>query len=73
VSVGGFGQALAGASGHLQRVKPRAMQLQDLGAVNQAMAGEGHQVGMSFPPCGQRVGPLVRAAKVEHLQAGVDH
>ncbi len=50
-----------------------AAQLHDLGPVHQALAGEGDQVGLGSPPAHQRHGPLLGAAQVRYLLAGVDH
>ena len=50
--------ALAGSLRLFQGVRPRAVQLQDLGAMHQARAGEGHHVGLRFAPPRQGRGPL---------------
>ena len=46
-----------------QGVAPRAVELHDLGAVDQAAAGEGDHVGLLVAPLGQGRGPLLRAAQ----------
>ena len=54
----------------LERVRPRAVQLHDLGAVHEAPAGERHQVGLLLAPALQRSRPLPGAAQVVDLLAG---
>ena len=49
------------------------MQLHNLGAVHEAAAGEGDQVGLLGAPAGQRRRPLARPAKLRGLLAPVDH
>ncbi len=67
------GEALAGALGFEQRGLPVAVELHDLGAVHEALAGVGHHVRLAGAPGGERVGPLAGAAQLEHLLAAGDH
>lgn len=48
------------------------MQLQDLRAVNKALAAKRHQIRLLIAPLAQRRRPFVRPAQVEHLLAGHD-
>jgi hypothetical protein len=48
------------------------VQVQDLGPVDQALAGEGDHVRLVAAPCGQRDGPLVGAPQLGDLLAGLD-
>jgi hypothetical protein len=50
-------------------VRPRAVQLQDLGAPHQALSAVRHQVRLGLAPVGQRRRPLLRPAEVEDLLA----
>jgi hypothetical protein len=47
--------------------------LHDLGAMNQALSGERHQVGLFRPPRSQRRRPFVRTPQIRDFQAGVNH
>jgi hypothetical protein len=49
------------------------VQVEDLGAVDQALAGEGDHVRLLAAPGRQRGGPLVGAAPLQDFLAGVDH
>ena len=71
--VGGLGQPLGGPAGRLHRVRPGSAQAQDLGPVDQALAGEGDQAGLAVAPGGQRLGPLAGPAQLRHLVADLDH
>ena len=54
-------------------VTPVAAQLQQLGAVREALAAEGHEIGLGLPPSVERVGPLACAAKIQEPVTGMDH
>jgi hypothetical protein len=68
-----LGQALGGPPGGLDRLRPGPAQPQDLRPVDQALAGEGDQVGLAVAPGGQGLGPLTGPAQLRHLLADVDH
>ena len=63
----------AGAARFIQRFGPRAPDLQELGAMNQARPLERDQPGLTRAPVGERGGPLARALDgVDALAAGDD-
>ncbi len=77
---GGAGRRLAARHEALARllrrvdgVRPRAMQLQDLRPMHEAVAAERDEVRLGVTPVGERSGPLLRPAQVEHLLARLDH
>ena len=57
----------------LERIRPRAVQLHDLGAVDEAIPAERDEVRLRVTPVRQRRRPLLRPAQVQHLLAGLDH
>ena len=57
----------------LQGLEPGAVQLHDLGAVDEAATGEGNQVGLALAPARERGRPLLRAANLVGVLAGEDH
>jgi len=65
--------ALGGPPRLLNRLRPGAVQLHDLGAMHQAAAGEGDQVGLALAPAGKSDSPLLGAAKLVGVLAGQDH
>jgi hypothetical protein len=67
------GEQLARPPGLVQRVRPGAAELHDLGAMDQARAPEQHQVWLSLAPAAHRGRPLLRPPEVERLLAGLDH
>src|SRR5207342_2308026 len=67
--VRGFGEALAGALGLVDRVGPVSLQLQDLGPMHQALAAVRHELGLRLAPPTQRCRPLACSADVEDLLA----
>src|SRR5207248_6753231 len=62
-----------GSLGLRERVRPVALELQDLGAVNEAPAGESQEIGLLLAPARQGRRPLPRAAKVEDVLARKNH
>ena len=71
-----------GRSGHqqptrglriLRRIIPSATQLQDLGAIEQALAAVAHQIRSTGTPLCERHGPLERPTQIEDLLAGLKH
>ena len=71
--VGRLGQPLGGPPGRLDRLRQGPAQAQDLGPVDQALAGEGDQSGLAVAPRAQRRGPLAGPAQLGHLLADLDH
>jgi hypothetical protein len=69
---GRLGEPLARPPRLLQRVRPGAVELHDLGAVHLALAAVGDQLRLRLDPVAQRGGPLPRPAQVEDLLAGLD-
>ena len=65
-------EAFAGPPGFLDRVAPGAAELHDLGAVDEAGAGEGDDLGLGVAPAGERGGPLPGAAEGIDLAAGLN-
>ena len=55
------------------RLVPRAVRLQDLRPVHEALAAVGHEVRLARAPAVQRLGPFGSASQVEGIQAGFDH
>ena len=55
------------------RARPLAVQLHDLGAMDQAVAAERDQVRLRVAPVGQCRRPLLRPAQIEDLLACLDH
>lgn len=70
---GGAGQPLQRAVDLGQGVGPRAPQLEDLGAVDQALAAERDEVGIVVAPAAEALGPALRPMQVEQLLAPLDH
>ncbi len=68
-----FLEAPAGALHLLQRLGPLTVKLHELGAVHEAAAGEGKQVGLPLPPARQGVRPLLGPPDLVDLLAGEDH
>jgi hypothetical protein len=73
VAVGALDEPLTRPSGLLHRLRPGAVQVQDLGPVDQALAAEGDHVRLLAAPGRQRGGPLLGAAPFGDLLAGIDH
>ena len=69
----GFQQACARALRFAERVSPSAAQPHDLGAMNEALPSERHEVRLRVTPSAQRFGPLARTAKVEESLTSLDH
>ena len=67
------GQRLAGPLRLGQRLVPAAVELQDLRAVDQALAPVRHEVRLGVAPAGHRLGPLPGPAGVEGLAALDQH
>ena len=65
--------AFTGAAGLGQRVRPRPLELHDLGAMHQAHAGERHHVGLLLAHARKRGSPFAGAPQGIDLPAGVDH
>ena len=72
-AVGGVGEPLARPPGLLDRLRPCPVQVQDLGAMDQAPAGEGDHVRLLAAPGRQRLGPLVGAPPLQDLLAALQH
>jgi len=66
-------EPLAGPPDLLHRIRPGAPQLHHLGPVHQALPAEGHQVRLRRTPVAQRRRPLLCAAQIKQLLAGLDH
>ena len=66
-------QSLAGFCRGGARVRPGPLQLQDLGATDQALSAVWHQIRLRLAPARQNRRPLPRAPKVEDLQTALDH
>ena len=60
-------RASTSASGHA------AEQLEDLGAVQEAVAAVEHELLLGVAPADERLRPRSASAEVEQLRAGVDH
>jgi hypothetical protein len=73
IAVGTLRESLSCPSSLLGRLRPGPVQVQDLGPVNQALAGEGDQVRLLVAPGRQRGSPFVGAAPLQDLLAGIDH
>jgi hypothetical protein len=56
-----------------QGILPGALQLHDLGAMDEALPLVGHEVGLGGAPATQRRRPLPRPSEVEDLLTGLDH
>jgi hypothetical protein len=67
------GQPLTRPPGLLDRLRPGAVQVQDLGAMHQAPTGEGDHVRLAVAPGRQRLGPLAGTPPLQDLLAGVQH
>jgi hypothetical protein len=52
---------------------PRAVELQQLGAVDQALTAVWHEVRLRGAPLPQGLGPLLRAPQIEDLVTVLDH
>src|SRR5581483_5969348 len=70
--VGRLGEPLARPSRLAERVGPGAAKLQNLGAMDEALATVEDQVRLVLAPAAQRRRPLLRAAQVEDLMARLD-
>ena len=68
-----FGEPGAGFLGDGHGVGPGAVEHQQLGTVQQAVAPVQDKAALGVAPPRERVGPLLAAANVEQLVAGVDH
>ena len=66
-------QSLRRVPGGVEGVHPGAVQLQDLGAMHQAVAAERDEIRLRIAPPAQRGGPLLRTADVEDELARFDH
>ena len=59
---------------HLRHsIRPRTSEQRQLGAVDQALAPVGHQIGLRGAPPGELPGPLPGPVQVEREVAGLDH
>ena len=67
-----FGEPGAGVPGNGHGVGPGAVEHQELGAVQQAVPPVQDEAELGLTPPRERVRPLLAAAKVEQLVAGVD-
>ena len=66
-------EAAIGAVRLLERLRPVAVELHQLSAMDEAAAGERQQVGLLLPPAAQRGRPLTRPAHIVDLLAKHDH
>jgi hypothetical protein len=66
-------QPLTGPPGLLDRLRPCPVQVQELGAVDQAPAGEGDHVGLVGAPGRQRLGPLAGPPPLQDFLAALQH
>ena len=71
--VDGCGEPIAGVSGLDEGFGPRPEQLEDLGAVQEAVAAVEHELLLGVAPADERLRPRSASAEVEQLRAGVDH
>lgn len=69
----GLGESLARQAGLVHGVRPGALQLHQLGAVQQALATIGHQVRLRCAPTAHRRRPLARPAQIPEALAFRDH
>ena len=69
----GLGKPVTRPLRFLQRIRPRPLQLHDLGTVHQALTAEGHQVRLRLTPAAQRPRPLLRPPQIEDLLTRHDH
>ena len=67
-----FPATLAGPPRLFQRLRPRALELQDLGTMHQTTSREGHEVGLTLAPAREGGGPLPGTAKLVGVLAGED-
>ena len=72
LALGALG-TLTGAAGFGQRVRPRSLQLQDLGTMHEAGAGKRDHVRLLLAHARERGRPFASAAQGIDLPAGVDH
>ena len=68
-----MGESSTGPAGFVHGIPPRAVRLQDLGAVHQAQATVRHQVRLRLAPPAQRRSPHLRPPHVEDLLTCLDH
>src|SRR5262245_61060311 len=67
-----FRQARASALRFQQRVVPVPVELHQLGATDETLTAERHQVGLRFAPASERAGPLLRTPDIVQLTARFD-
>ena len=67
------GEPLARPLGFVHGVLPLAVELHELGAVHEALTAVRDQLGLRREPVAQGRRPLLRAAQIEDLLAGLDH
>ncbi len=61
------------SAGGFQGVRPCALQLKDLTAVDETVAAERNDVGLCIAPTSERLCPLPRATEIEHRLTQGDH
>ena len=67
------GKAVGDATGFGHRLTPCAVDLHDLGAMNEAGPGEGDELGLGIAPRRERRGPFAGTIECVDLVAGGDH
>ena len=67
------GEAIASAFGLDEGVGPRSEQLEDLGAMKEAVTTVEHELLLGVAPARHRFRPRSAPTEVEQLHAGVDH
>ena len=67
------GEPLARSTGGFEGVRPRALQLEDLAAMDETVASERNEVGLRVAPARERLRPLPRATEIEHRLTQGDH
>jgi hypothetical protein len=65
-------QPIARLSSRVDSFRPRAVQLQDLGAPDEALPAIRHEIWLGLTPTRQGGRPLLRSMEIENLQASFD-
>ena len=63
----------AGAPNLIHRIAPRAMEMHDLGAVDQTLTAVDNELGLRVAPVAQSGRPLLGTPQIEHLRTPLDH
>jgi hypothetical protein len=73
VPCGRTGKQFTRSPGGDEGVRPRALQLEDLAAMDKTIASERNEVGLRITPTRERLCPLLRATEIEHRLAQSNH